>query len=225
MLDQRLAQLPQGLQDDLRKLLDTPPEKRDPVQKYLAEKFEKLLKVEGAELKAADAEYRRTADDTERQIKLLEVKKPPAPKIRALWDRGEPSPTYLLRRGDPGLPGPLLGPGVPAVLTDGKTPFVPKPPFPGSSSTGRRLAFAKWLIAPDNPLTARVMVNRMWAGHFGQGIVKSLGNFPIPCPKWPAHIRFTITRGPFRTGNREIAGEFRAHRNAPEPSGTARLAG
>ena len=177
MLDQRLAQLPQGLQDDLRKLLDTPPEKRDPVQKYLAEKFEKLLKVEGAELKAADAEYRRTADDTERQIKLLEVKKPPAPKIRALWDRGEPSPTYLLRRGDPGLPGPLLGPGVPAVLTDGKTPFVPKPPFPGSSSTGRRLAFAKWLIAPDNPLTARVMVNRMWAGHFGQGIVKSLGNF------------------------------------------------
>src|SRR5439155_562647 len=145
--------------------------------KYLAEKFEKLLKVEGAELKAADAEYRRTADDTERQIKLLEVKKPPAPKIRALWDRGEPSPTYLLRRGDPGLPGPLLGPGVPAVLTDGKTPFVPKPPFLGSSSTGRRLAFAKWLIAPDNPLTARVMVNRMWAGHFGQGIVKSLGNF------------------------------------------------
>jgi hypothetical protein len=36
---------------------------------------------------------------------------------------------------------------------------------------------AKWLIAPENPLTARVMVNRMWARHFGAGIVKSLGNF------------------------------------------------
>lgn len=177
ILNQRLAQLPQSLQDDLRKLLDTPPDKRDAVQKYLAEKFEKLLKVEAEDLKAADSEYRRTSDETERKIKLLEFQEPPAPKIRALWDRGEPSPTYLLRRGDPGLPGALLGPGVPAVLTDGKTPFVAQPPFPGSRSTGRRLAFAKWLIGPDNPLTARVMVNRIWARHFGTGIVRSLGNF------------------------------------------------
>jgi mono/diheme cytochrome c family protein len=177
LVDQRLAQQPAGLQEDLRKVLDTPAEKRDAVQKYLAEKFGKILKVEVADLRAADPAYALAADETERQIKLLEFQKFPEPKIRALWDRGEPSPTYISRRGDPANPGPRVGPGVPSVLTDGKTAFVPQPPFPGSKSTGRRLAFASWLIAPDNPMTARVFVNRIWARHFGTGIVKSLGNF------------------------------------------------
>ncbi len=177
LIDQRLAQQPAGLQDDLRKVLDTPADKRDAVQKYLAEKFAKILKVETHDLRAADPAYAQAADDTERQIKLIEFQKLPEPKIRALWDRGEPSPTYISRRGDPANPGPRVGPGVPSVLTDGKTAFVPRPPFAGSPSTGRRLAFAKWLIAPDHPLTARVFVNRMWARHFGTGIVKSLGNF------------------------------------------------
>ncbi len=177
ILDQRLAQLPQGLRDDLRKTLDTPAGQRTEVQKYLAQKFEKLLKIEPQELNNADAAYRRAAEENERQIKLLEVQKDPEPRIRALWDRGSPTPTYILRRGEAANPGPLMRPGVPAVLTDGKTPFAAAPPWPGARSTGRRLAFAKWLTRPDNPLTARVMVNRIWAHHFGTGIVKTVGNF------------------------------------------------
>src|SRR5262249_8552884 len=110
--------------------------------------------------------------------KLPSKAKPlPEPKIQALWDRGEPSPTYVYRRGDPNNPGQLVGPGVPSVLTDGKTPFDVKPPWPGAKSTGRRLAFARWLTRPDHPLTARVMVNRVWKFHFGRGIVSTLGNF------------------------------------------------
>jgi hypothetical protein len=66
---------------------------------------------------------------------------------------------------------------VPSVLTDGKTPFEVKPPWPGAKSTGRRLAFARWLTQPDHPLTARVAVNRLWKHHYGTGIVTSLGNF------------------------------------------------
>jgi len=104
-------------------------------------------------------------------------KQQPEPKIQALWDRGEPSPTYIYRRGDPLNPGRLVGPGVPSVLTDGKTPFVVKPPWPGAKKTGRRLAFARWLTEPRHPLTARVIVNRLWKHHFGSGIVKSLDNF------------------------------------------------
>ncbi len=103
--------------------------------------------------------------------------KPPEPRIHALWDRGDPSPTYIYRRGDPLSPGRLVGPGVPSVLTDGKTPFVVRPPWPGARKTGRRLAFARWLIHPDHPLTARVEVNRLWKHHFGTGIVATLGNF------------------------------------------------
>ena len=99
------------------------------------------------------------------------------PLIRALWDRGEPSPTYLLRRGNHLTPGRLVGPGVPSVLTDGKTPLRLEPSGPGAKKTGRRLALAKWLVTADHPLTSRVMVNRIWKHHFGTGIVKTLDNF------------------------------------------------
>jgi cytochrome c553 len=103
--------------------------------------------------------------------------KTPEPRIHALWDRGEPSPTYIYRRGDPLNPGPIVGPGVPAVLNHGKTPFDVKPPWPGAHKTGRRLGFARWVTQPDHPLTARVLVNRLWKHHFGTGIVRSLANF------------------------------------------------
>ncbi|MBI1310116.1 DUF1553 domain-containing protein [bacterium] len=95
--------------------------------------------------------------------------------IRALWDRGEPSPTWLFRRGEFTNPGDPIGPGVLSVLTDGHTQFEPQPKR--GDSTGRRLAFAEWLTKPDHPLTSRVFVNRVWYHHFGRGIVESLSNF------------------------------------------------
>ena len=177
IVEQRLEALPEDLHDDLRAMLDTPPEKRSEVQKTLAGKYEAGLKVEDRELKTLDVQYRKHAQAAEKRIKLLEVKRVPKPKIRALWDRGVPSPTYILPRGDPSSFGRLVGPGVPSVLTDGRTPFEVNPPWPGASKTGRRLAFAQWLIQPDHPLTARVMVNRIWQHHFGAGIVKTTGNF------------------------------------------------
>ena len=119
----------------------------------------------------------KTKAGTENQIKALEAQRLPEPRIQALWDRGQPSPTYIYRRGDPLSPGRLVGPGVPSVLTDGKTPFAVQPPWPGAKKTGRRLAFAKWLTRPDHPLTARVQVNQIWKHHFGMGLVKTLGNF------------------------------------------------
>ncbi len=114
---------------------------------------------------------------TNAEIAALESQILPQPTIRALWDRGKPSPTYLYRRGDYLTPGRLVGPGVPSVLTDGKTPFDVRPPWPGARSTGRRLALARWLTRSDHPLTSRVMVNRVWKHHFGTGLVTSLGNF------------------------------------------------
>jgi len=117
------------------------------------------------------------AEGNQDRARALEAQRSPEPRIQALWDRGQPTPTYLYRRGDPLSPGPLVGPGVPSVLTDGKSPFEAQPPWPGARQTGRRLAFARWLTRPDHPLTARVAVNRLWKQHFGAGIVKTLGNF------------------------------------------------
>jgi hypothetical protein len=61
--------------------------------------------------------------------------------------------------------------GFPAVLTA----LEPAPPIPGEASG--RLEFARWLTSPTHPLTSRVMVNRVWQGHFGQGLVRTPSNF------------------------------------------------
>jgi uncharacterized protein DUF1553/uncharacterized protein DUF1549/cytochrome c len=177
VLDGRLSKLPKSLQDDLRTVMATPAEARTDLQKYLAEKFEAMLKIPPTDLKMADPAYAAEEEKFESETKLLEAKKVPEPKIQALWDRGEPSPTFILRRGSPSSFGPPVEPGVPSALVTGLKPYQVKEPWPGAHKTGRRLALANWLIQPNHPLTARVMVNRIWARHFENGIVRSLGNF------------------------------------------------
>ncbi|MBP90237.1 MAG: hypothetical protein CMJ64_26600 [Planctomycetaceae bacterium] len=149
---------------------------RRKVQDQIDEVKAKLAERE-AELgaKADKAELKTLKMETDKQIKGLQAEIPPEPMIRALWDRGEPSPTWIFRRGEFTNPGDYVGPGVLSVLSDGRTPFETKPQRPGS--TGRRLAFAEWLTDAKHPLTARVIVNRVWYHHFGRGIVESLGNF------------------------------------------------
>lgn len=115
--------------------------------------------------------------EIDQKIKSLESRRQPEPRIMALWDRGEPSPTYLYRRGNHATPGSFVTPGVPALLENSDDPVVIHSPWPGAKSTGRRLALARWLTKPDHPLTARVITNRVWKHHFGKGIVYSLGNF------------------------------------------------
>ena len=97
------------------------------------------------------------------------------PLVRALFDMGgEPTPVHVLYRGEHRSPGPPVAPGVLSVLSDGLQPYYLQP-LPWSS--GRRLALAKWIVQPNHPLTARVMVNRIWQHYFGRGIVQTVGNF------------------------------------------------
>jgi hypothetical protein len=134
-------------------------------------------RVEGLKQCMADTQDAAAKTKLGESIALLEAQRPQPPSIRALWSRGDPSPTYLLIRGDYLRPGREVGPGVPAVLTDGKTPFVAEPPWSGARQTGRRLALARWLTQPDHPLTARVYANRLWMHHFGRGLVATPENF------------------------------------------------
>jgi hypothetical protein len=176
-VETRIAALPAPLHDDVRRMLATPAAERDAVLAWLAEKFEAELSIDREKLAALDAEFKAAAEAADKRLAELAAQRPPEPMIRALWDRGAPSPTYVLRRGDYLLPGEPVEPGVPSVLGDGRTTLAVAPPWPGARQTGRRLAFARWLARPDHPLTARVLVNRVWRHHFGAGLVATLDNF------------------------------------------------
>ena len=99
-------------------------------------------------------------------------------RIWAAWDLSKnPSPTYLLIRGNYLSPGYKVEPGIPLVLDDPESPFRFPDAKPEWNHTGRRLTLAKWLTQPDHPLTARVIVNRVWQFHFGEGIVRTPDDF------------------------------------------------
>ncbi|OLC78876.1 MAG: hypothetical protein AUH72_15330 [Acidobacteria bacterium 13_1_40CM_4_65_8] len=87
----------------------------------------------------------------------------------------EAPPSYFLIRGDPNAKGSVMKPGFVTAATNGNPP-IEIPPADGRTS-GRRRALAEWLVSPQNPLTARVIVNRIWHHHFGRGIVATLDNF------------------------------------------------
>jgi hypothetical protein len=90
---------------------------------------------------------------------------------------GQAPDTFVLLRGNAHIAGDKVEPGFPAVL-GGQAAVIPPPP-PGARTTGRRRVLADWLASPDNPLTARVLVNRLWQHHFGRGIVRSPNNFGL----------------------------------------------
>ncbi len=86
-----------------------------------------------------------------------------------------PPPIRLLLNGERHKPGPEIAPGFLSAVNALDKPLAPPPP--GSKTTQRRLQFARWITNEQNPLTARVMVNRLWLQHFGQGLVRSPNNF------------------------------------------------
>jgi len=84
----------------------------------------------------------------------------------------QPPAIHLLVRGNPELPAEEVSPG--ALGFGSQSPIFGDPEIPDAE---RRLALARWIVAPGNPLTRRVIVNRLWHWHFGQGIVSTPGDF------------------------------------------------
>ncbi len=110
------------------------------------------------------------------------------PQAYAVKD-GEAKDAHIHRRGDPAQSGPAIRRDVPKFLNNGKTLEIPD----GQSG---RLQLAQWLTDPANPLTARVMVNRIWQYHFGKGIVSTPSNFGRngAKPTHPLLIDYLATR-------------------------------
>ena len=97
------------------------------------------------------------------------------PTVMVMEEMAERRPTFRLNRGSYDNPGEEVFPGVPAVL----------PPLPEGEEASR-LTFARWLVDPDHPLTARVTVNRFWQMYFGTGLVKTVENFGTQ-GEYPSH--------------------------------------
>ena len=176
---ERWPKLTKEQQQEILAAVKVTPDRRDLRQVELVERYESYWRPTEEHLVQMHPKLGKTLDGIDSQLADLRRQLMPPLTIRALWDRGRPSPTYISIRGEHNQPGRLVGPGVPSALTDGKTPLDVKPPWPGANKTGRRLAFARWLTEPDHPLTARVMVNRVWKHHFGEGIVATLDNFGL----------------------------------------------
>jgi cytochrome c553 len=178
--DEQLKQIPESIRADVTAAITTNAKKRNNAQKKLTSKYEKKLTVTDTQVDAtlndidrmACGKLRAKIQTEQKYLTTLRID-----KVQALWDVGEAPTIRLLHRGDVDFAGPKVSPGFLSILSaPGKSAAIPSAEAVGNT-TGLRLAFANWLTSPDHPLTARVIVNRLWQHHFGKGIVATPGNF------------------------------------------------
>lgn len=144
--------------DRLRGILAVAPEKRDAKQRDLLLDYYVEHHTDAATRTAYDA-----ADKSRRAEEKFRAK---LPKTLVMQELAKPRTAHLLKRGQYDQPGDEVHADVPACLT----------PFPADAPRNR-LGFARWLVSPSHPLTARVEVNRLWQQCFGEGLVRTLNDF------------------------------------------------
>jgi hypothetical protein len=138
--------------------------RNEKLQKEIKKVKESLRGLKGDELERAEA----------RLVELSHGLPPPLPVIHSVSDvEKERTAVHVLKRGDPDRKGRQVGPRLPSALVSPGTPELPPDtPHP-------REILARWVAGPDHPLTARVMVNRVWQYHFGRGLVATANDFGV----------------------------------------------
>ncbi|VTS07129.1 PSD1 and planctomycete cytochrome C domain-containing protein [Tuwongella immobilis] len=122
-------------------------------------------------------EEQRQLDRLRRDLDRISRAPSPRQELALAVNRANPfpPPTHVHLRGNAHAQGPIVEPAFPTVLG------FPKPKLPevkrDAKSSGRRTVLANWIASKENPLTARVFVNRLWQHHFGKGIVPSSNDF------------------------------------------------
>ena len=127
------------------------------------------------EVVTAEEEQKLAALD--QQITQTRAKLNRVPKLPMIWAGNYSQPketTFVHKGGDPMKPGEPVAPASLAVLDQVATPYALKA---DAAEGERRLALAKWITSDDNPLSARVLANRVWHYHFGVGIVDTPSDF------------------------------------------------
>jgi Protein of unknown function (DUF1553)/Protein of unknown function (DUF1549)/Planctomycete cytochrome C len=141
-----------------------------------------------AGLNADESRQARQLLERKRQLEN-EVKAAEVGKMAFAGKFRKPDEIHLLNRGDPEQPGDLVGPAAIQSLSNLSLPD-------DTGEQQRRIALADWIASPDNPLTARVIVNRVWQGHFGIGLVETPSDFGRggQAPSHPELLDWLATR-------------------------------
>ncbi len=162
-----------GLEPAIRTALETPDKDRTPEQKQLAKDADTLLKVTWDEVYAAlSPEDKAKREAWRAELHGLEARMPAPPGIAWSMADAEKIPdTYILKRGEVKKKAGVVQPAFPRVIDEH--------PAKVDAPRLKRLDLAKWVTSPKNPLTARVIVNRLWQGHFGRGLVNTPNDFGL----------------------------------------------
>jgi len=174
--EKELAKLPEDLREPIRVARNTPAAKQTAAQKQLLKEHPSVNVSAGSlylyDKKAAD-ELKAFAD----RAAGVRATKPVEDFIHAMTEvPGKVPVTYLFNRGDHEQPKQPVPPGELTVLAAASGCAIPERTA-ALPTTGRRLAYARSLTNGRHPLTARVLVNQVWAHHFGRGIVGTVGDF------------------------------------------------
>jgi hypothetical protein len=163
----------ESLDKETKIALATDVKQRSPQQHKLVSMANPLVKVTWDEvLEALTPKAKEERDKIKTRIHDIEARKPqPSPQSFTLADNGAGG-TNFLKRGNPKSKGARIEPGFPRLL-------APEGLQAGKGKVPDRLDLAQWLIRSENPLTAKVMVNRIWQQHFGTGLVASPSDYGI----------------------------------------------
>ena len=175
IFEKKIIELPEAEREPYRTARATAEKDRTPEQKALIKKYPNALALYSLDLYDAAAQ-KKVTDKTAEGTKLRATL-PPEGMVMALTEvKGIVPETHLFNRGDHDQPKQLVTPGELTVLATPQIEPV-KAEQMQSGSSGRRLAYARWLMSGKHPLVARVLVNRFWLNHFGRGIVNTPGDF------------------------------------------------
>jgi hypothetical protein len=154
------------------------PEERTPMQWQMYYRgVNRVTPSDTVLVKGLEPEAKQRYEALREELAKFDDLKPAEPPVaQAMIDASrEAPPTHVLAVGVYDRPLDEVEPGFLSILDPGPAKIVP--PAPGVNSTGRRAALANWIADEDNPLTARVMANRIWHYHFGRGIVGTPSDF------------------------------------------------